>query len=455
MSENQLKIIPSVSEILQELPADIGIPHQFVTALIQKQLEHYRKLAHKGKLIYSRPEIVKQLVEIASDHSSASLKNVINGTGVVLHTGLGRAPIDRQVLENILNRLAGYVNLELELSDGQRGDRNQHVAPILSALVGAEDSLMVNNNAAAVLLTLNTLAENREVIISRGQEVEIGGSFRIPDVIAKSHCTMVEVGTTNRTHLKDYTKAITADTAALLWAHTSNYVVSGFTAEVDLTDLVELGRKHDIPVIADLGSGALIDLQSSGLPSELQVSDILKKGVDVVAFSGDKLLGGPQAGLIVGRQSIIAEIHANPIYRAVRCDKFIIAIMENILRTYSGNTVNSTNLAHVLLTTSRDVLIKRGQDILDKLSTDKRNSLGIELKESLVEAGSGSLPVASIPSVALCFNPGQMTVTEVAARLRNGSDPVIGYIRDNRFFIDLKAVLPEQFPRLLAAVNNI
>ena len=455
MLENQLKQIPSVSEIIQELPVVCSIPRPYAISLIQKHLAKFRTLAHRKQLDLNRSEIVRHIIAAVLAHQQPNLKNVINGTGVVLHTGLGRAPIGHTVLESVLKRLTGYVNLEFDLPSGNRGERIDHVAPLLSALVGAEDSLVVNNNAAAVLLTLNSLAEGREVIVSRGQEVEIGGSFRIPDVINKSNCTMVEVGTTNRTHLKDYTDAINENTAALLWAHTSNYIVKGFTAEVSLDELVKLGKKHEIPVIADLGSGALLDLQTSGLPAELQVSEVLKKGVDVVTFSGDKLLGGPQAGLITGSKNILNKIHANPIYRAVRCDKFILALLEETLRTYNGNAVNDNNLMLALLSTPREILMKRGQEIFNSLPEETVKELGIELMPSQVEAGSGSLPVADIPSVALCFDPKNLKVTELARRFRTGSEPVIGYIRNHKFHIDLKAIVPDQLPRLIEAINNI
>lgn len=455
MLENQLKQIPSVSEIIQELPAGCSIPRPYAIALIQKHLVKFRNLAQQQQLDLIRSEIVRHIIAAVLSHQQPNLKNVINGTGVVLHTGLGRAPIGHTVLESVLKRLTGYVNLEFDLPSGNRGERIDHVASLLSALIGAEDSLVVNNNAAAVLLTLNSLAEGREVIISRGQEVEIGGSFRIPDVINKSNCIMVEVGTTNRTHLKDYLGAINENTAVLLWAHTSNYVVKGFTAEVSLDELVKLGRKHEIPVIADLGSGALLNLQAIGLPAELQVSEVLNKGVDVVTFSGDKLLGGPQAGLITGSKNILSKIHANPIYRAVRCDKFILALLEETLRTYDGNTVNDNNLTHVLLSTPPEILMKRGQEILNTLPEETLKVLGIKLMPSQVEAGSGSLPEADIPSVALCFNPKNLKVTELARRFRTGPEPVIGYIRNQKFYIDLKAIIPDQLPRLMAAINNI
>ncbi|MFH1850835.1 MAG: L-seryl-tRNA(Sec) selenium transferase [Candidatus Neomarinimicrobiota bacterium] len=455
MSENQLKHIPSVSEVLQLLPPNPGLPRPLVIRLIQRQLEYYRGLAQRGELALDRRQLTQKIIDYIHSNRFPRLKNVINATGVVLHTGLGRAPLSPEILTGLGERLGGYVNLEFDLDTGERGERNDHVAPLLAALVGAEDALLVNNNAAAVFLTLNTLAENREVIVSRGQQVEIGGSFRIPDIIAKSGCVMQEVGTTNRTHLRDYAEAINQCTALLLWAHTSNYVVRGFTAEVTLEDLVALGRQHGLPVVADLGSGALIDLPSRGLPTEPQVAEILKKGVAVVTFSGDKLLGGPQAGLIAGDAASISRIHANPIYRVVRCDKVNIALLETILNTYDGTTVAPENLAWELLSTSRETLLERGRQVLAALAPETISELGIELVESQVEAGSGSLPVAKLPSAALRFKPVKIKTTVLARLFRNGEKPIVGYIHDEYFFIDLKAVLPEQLPRLAKAIAGI
>ncbi len=454
MSENQYKHIPSVSELLQALPA-CNLPHQYMLALIQARLQNYRAAAKSNDVLPDRKTIISELIEYIRIKDQPSLRNVINGTGVVLHTGLGRSPIGADIILAVTERLTGYVNLELDLVSGGRGERNDHVAPILSAIVGAEDSIVVNNNAAAVLLTLNTLAEGKEVLVSRGQLVEIGGSFRIPDVIAKSGCRMVEVGTTNRTHLRDYESAINSDTAVLLWAHTSNFVVQGFTAEVSLAELVKLGQKHSIPVVADLGSGALLNLANAELPPEILVADVIAKGVDIVTFSGDKLLGGPQAGLITGKRDSITRIHSNPIYRAVRCDKFILTVLEETLKTFGDNSVSSKNLANNLLQTDRSQLRINAEQIVSDLPSALIEKFGITIIESVVEAGSGSLPIAQIPSIALQFNPRKMKVTELAQKLRNGKIPVVGYIKDNRFYIDLKAVLPSQISLVAATIAEV
>jgi len=383
------------------------------------------------------------------------MKNIINGTGIVLHTGFGRAPIQKTRLKNVMNRLGGYSNLEFNLETGTRGNRLDHVRDHCAAITGSENSLMVNNNAAAVLLALNTLAEGKEVIISRGQEVEIGGSFRIPDIVRKSNCFLKEVGTTNRTHLNDYKKAINTKTGLILWVHTSNYVVKGFTKEVSLHELVEFGKKKHIPVMADLGSGALIKLSKRDLPEEIPVQDVVKSGAVVVTFSGDKLLGGPQAGIIVGKNRLLKRMELNPIYRTIRCGKFTIALMEETLRTYRSEEVTKDNLTLSLLSTKRVMLKKRGRKIIQSISTKRKSRLGIALIESTVEAGSGSLPACEIESMALRFYPKNQKISELAYRFRTGKTPVVGYISGNRFFIDLKTVLPNQVSLLIDIINQV
>lgn len=455
MPKNPLKTIPSVSEILAGLPADINLPQAYSVRLINQYLDEFRSQARRGKLSATRRDMINATVAYVMDYHIPRIKNIINGTGIILHTGLGRAPISGKHLERLSRRLSGYVNLEYDLPANQRGERNDHVGPVLAALAGAEAGLVVNNNAAAVWLTLNTLAAGQEIIISRGQQVEIGGSFRIPDVIDKSQAVMREVGTTNRTHLRDYREAIGDKTGAILWAHTSNYRIAGFTAAVSLAELVSLGAEFNLPVIADLGSGALIDFADYGLPHELTIAQVMEQGVDVATFSGDKLLGGPQSGLIVGQSRLIRRIHQNPVYRAVRCDKLIISLLEDVLGTYGNEEPVLTNLTLELLTTGREILRSRGEDILAALPAGKQEELGLVLVESEVEAGSGSLPTATIPSIALRFKPPSISATRLARALRTGGDPVVGYLRDQQFFIDLKAVLPTQITRLVAAISAI
>ena len=455
MSKNQFQNLPSVSEVLLEIKDFNKLDNSIIIYFINKEISRYRKQAKLNKLVESRSEITKKIVQKVGQFCQPSMKNIINGTGIVLHTGFGRAPIQKTRLMNVINRLGGYSNLEFNLETGKRGNRLDHIRDHCAAITGSENSLMVNNNAAAVLLALNTLAEGKEVIISRGQEVEIGGSFRIPDIVRKSNCFLKEVGTTNRTHLNDYKKAINTKTGLILWVHTSNYVVKGFTKEVSLHELVELGKKKHIPVMADLGSGALIKLSKRDLPDEIPVQDVVKSGAVVITFSGDKLLGGPQAGIIIGKNRLLKQMELNPIYRTIRCGKFTIALMEETLRTYRSEEVTKNNLTLSLLSTKRVMLKKRGRKIIQSISTKRKSRLGIDLIESTVEAGSGSLPACEIESMALRFYPKNQKISELAYRFRTGKTPAVGYISGNRFFIDLKTILPNQVALLIDVINQV
>ena len=456
MSKKQLRQLPSISEVLLYINKSITLHERYIREIIKLELRGYRRTAKAGKLDIKRSAITAAILDELGSLNQSSIKNIINGTGVVLHTGFGRAPISKKVISTIAKKLEGYINLEFDLSMGKRGDRHNHIAKMINAICGSESSLIVNNNAAAVLLVLNSLAEGKDVIVSRGQEVEIGGSFRIPDVIRKSHCTLVEIGTTNRTHLKDYEKAVTKKTGAILWAHTSNYMVQGFTKEVPLSDLALLAKKKRIPLLVDLGSGALLNMIKQNLPAEKQVLDVVKTGADIITFSGDKLLGGPQSGFIVGKQRYLNAIQKNPLYRTYRCDKWTIALMDETLRTYRSNkSFSADNLTLKLLTTSQKILLNRGKKILSNLPQIKVKQLGIILVASLVEAGSGSLPVKSIPSAALQFTPRQITVVALAKAFRDGTIPVVGYTKGSTFYIDLKAVLPNQLSQLIEAIKEV
>lgn len=455
MSSDQFKELPSVSEVLLKVSDDNKLHNSYITHIIKSELDVYRSKAKKGQLSLKRDQIQEKIVAEIEKLSTPSLKSVINGTGIVLHTGLGRAPVHPDMARRVADRMSGYLNLELDLETGKRGDRQNHLNRFLSSLAGSESGLMVNNNAAAVLLSLNTFAEGKEVIVSRGQQVEIGGSFRIPDVIRKSHCILKEVGTTNRTHLIDYELAITPNTALILWVHTSNYVVKGFTEDVSLSELVLLGKRKKIPVMADLGSGAMVDLAHKGIPREPLVSEIVNTGTDVVTFSGDKLMGGPQAGIIVGKSKWIKRIKANPIHRAVRCDKWSIALMEEALRTFENEGPSKDNLSLTLLATARSVLRRRADKILSFIPKQKQTELGISIVETEVEAGSGSLPTQKIESVALLFAPQNQSVSRLSRSFRTGATPVVGYTKGNCFHIDLKAILPGQLKSLAEAINGV
>ena len=450
-----LKDLPSVHQVLLEVNSDIEIHEDYLKFIINKVLNQLRGAIKTGSIQKTKDELFKQIVTIVWIESAPRLVNVINGTGIVLHTGFGRAPFDGKKLKRIAQRLDGYVNLEYDLVSGNRGERQSHIQEQLSALCGSESAIMVNNNAAAVLLSLNTITEGGEVICSRGQLVEIGGSFRIPDIIIKSGAILKGVGTTNRTHLKDYEKAISKRTKLILWVHTSNYVVKGFTKEVSLGDLASLGRKHKIPVLADLGSGALLNMTKLGLADEIPVKSIVNSGPDITTFSGDKLLGGPQSGLIVGKKKWISAFQKNPLYRVLRCDKITIGLMEETLRSYRSDSFTKDNFSLKMLTTSRKVLRTRAEKVFNGLKTKTIRNLGITIVESFVEAGSGSLPEKNIASMALQFKPKSRKVTELAAAFRCGSIPVVGYITADNYYIDLKAVLPVQIRKLTVAIFEV
>ena len=305
------------------------------------------------------------------------------------------------------------------------------------------------------MLAINEIAQGGEVIVSRGQLVEIGGSFRIPDIIEKSGAILKEVGTTNRTHSKDYGNAISNKTKLILWVHTSNYVVRGFTRSVPISELVALGKKHKIPVMVDWGSGALLDMNSLNLADEIPVKTIMENNPDLLTFSGDKLIGGPQSGLIIGKKKWVNTLQNNPLYRVLRCDKITIGLLEETLRSYRSDSFTKDNLSLSMLTTSRRILKNRGQRILDLQKRKKIKDLGIKLVESEVEAGSGSLPEDKIESMALSFKPKSMKITELAGGFRCGSIPVVGYTSGHTFYIDLKAVLPGQINRLAKAIDQV
>ena len=384
-----------------------------------------------------------------------SLQPVINGTGIILHTGLGRAPISKDILIDGVLKNYPYSNLEIDIKTGKRGDRNDHIVTLFRSLCNCDDAIMVNNNASAVMLMLNSICEDREVIVSRGQLVEIGGSFRIPDVIKKSQCKMVEVGTTNKTHLLDYEKAINKNTAAILYVHTSNYKVIGFTNEIDITELSILSKKYNIPLLIDLGSGSLADFKFFGLPMEKMIKKYIKTGADLITFSGDKLLGGPQAGIILGSKKNLEIIRSNPIYRAVRCDKIRISIMETILRTYySSKNIESSNLSIKLFKRTKSDLLLISRMILDKISDSNIKNYDISVKDSFVEAGSGSLPTEKIDSIALTFTNNKISANYLYNKFLNSSIPTIGYIKNNIYHIDLKAIPEDQVEHLIISINK-
>jgi L-seryl-tRNA(Ser) seleniumtransferase len=452
-----LRSLPSVDQLLRRLADQEevrGLARARLTALVREALEQERARVLAEQSAPAPVEILAaRVAERARRTGIFSLRPVINAQGVVLHTNLGRALMSPLALERLAVVGAAYSNFELDLARKERGSRYSHVEALLQRLTGAEDALVVNNNAAAVLLALETLAHGREVIVSRGELIEIGGEFRIPDIMLRSGAVLREVGATNRTHLRDYADAITPETSLLLKVHTSNYRVVGFTAEVSSRELVELGRERGIPVMEDLGSGSLIDLRPWGFPYEPTVQETVASGVDLVSFSGDKLLGGPQAGIVVGRRAVISRLKRNPWNRALRIDKFTIAALEATLHAYEDGTALQTVPTLAMLTEPLAAVRGRARRVLRRLSADARERLGASLADDLARVGGGALPTVELPTVAVAVGTSSAAAMRLDEALRLGDPPVIGRITHDRLFLDCRTVLPAQVSDLAHALT--
>ncbi|HEV2395633.1 MAG TPA: L-seryl-tRNA(Sec) selenium transferase [Candidatus Sulfotelmatobacter sp.] len=386
---------------------------------------------------------------------SYSLRRVINATGVILHTNLGRAPLPEVVIEHIRETALGYSNLEFDLEAGERGKRDIHVDRLFRKLLADSAAtvatIVVNNNAAAVLLALNTLAEGGEVIVSRGELVEIGGSFRIPDVMTKSGATLHEVGTTNRTRVADYEKAINERTRLLLRVHRSNFEITGFTEQASTAELVDLSRKRGIPLLEDLGSGALVDLQDFGLHGEPSVLDSLRAGVDVVTYSGDKLLGGPQAGLLSGRSEVIGRMRSNSLFRALRVDKLTYAALEATLLAYVKGAYDGIPTLK-MMSLNKAEIAQRAERLAAAVGSSK---LRVELIDGESVVGGGAAPSSVLPTRLLALRFADCSADELCAKLRNSDPPIIARVEDGRVLLDLRTVLPEQDSTLQQALQRI
>ena len=452
-----LRSLPSVDQILRRLAdrAELqGVTRPRLTALVREALDQERARVLQDHAAPVEAEaLAARIVERARLAGPFSLRPVINAQGVVLHTNLGRALMSPLALERLQAVATSYSNLELDLARKERGSRYSHVEALLQRLTGAEDALVVNNNAAAVLLALETLAHGREVIVSRGELIEIGGEFRIPDIMLRSGAVLREVGATNRTHLRDYAEAITPSTALLLKVHTSNYRVVGFTAEVSSRELVELGRERGIPVMEDLGSGSLVDLRPWGFPYEPTVPETVASGVDLVSFSGDKLLGGPQAGIVVGRRAVVSRLKKNPWNRALRIDKFTIAALEATLHAYEAGTALQTVPTLAMLTEPLAAVRGRARRVLRQLAPDVRERLGASLVDDLAQVGGGALPTVELPTVAVAVGMSSAAAMRLDEALRVGDPPVVGRITRDRLFLDCRTVLPGQVKALAGALT--
>ncbi|MDP2681383.1 MAG: L-seryl-tRNA(Sec) selenium transferase [Deltaproteobacteria bacterium] len=448
MPKEQLRGIPSVDEILRSL----GLKQYWgfyskdlVIQAVRDILGKMRTDIIAGhRMDTSRDKIEMLVKQYLENMLKPSLKRMVNASGIVLHTNLGRAALCNEAIEAVKIAAGNPVSLEFDLEKGERGDRDSHIEAVVCHLTGAEAAAIVNNNAAAVFLTLNTLAEGKEVIISRGELIEIGGSFRIPDVIKKSGCKLLEVGTTNRTHPEDYISAINQDTAVFLKAHTSNYRVIGFTSNVDLKELVRIGRQYNIPVVEDLGSGLLVDISQFGFPvktGEPVVRESLADGADIVTFSGDKLLGGPQAGIIAGKREYIQRINKNPLKRVLRVDKLTIAAMEATLRLYL-----QPDTLHKRLPTLR-ILTRPVSDIetvakvaarLLKERLGKGYIVGIE--DGFSQIGSGSLPIEVIATKVVSIAHNTLPPEKIFKMFLKNIPPVLGRVHKGKFLLDMRMI---------------
>jgi len=458
-----LRKIPKVDELLatQEVKELLKIhPNEVVREGIRNGLERLRQAILSTEKAeeniqeeaFSLSNLLPLFEEEIAKQVNPNLRRAINATGVVIHTNLGRSPLSERALRGVEEVSRGYSNLEYDLIKGARGSRYVHVEEILLHLSKAEGGLVVNNNAGAVLLALNTLAAGREVIVSRGELVEIGGAFRIPDVMAKSGGTLREVGTTNRVHLRDYEEAISENTGLLLKVHTSNYRVVGFTSEISLEELVRLGAKHNLPVMNDLGSGCFIDLSAYGMEKEPTAQEAIKTGAGVVTFSGDKLLGGPQAGIILGKKDLIDTIKANPLNRALRIDKLTLAALEATLIAYlsEGEAIKEIPTLR-MLTIPLAELRKRARRLQHLLEQETEGAV-IEIIQATSQVGGGALPLQDLPTWAVAVKPQKASVEALEAALRNQAPPIIARITDDRLCLDLRTIQADEFPLITHAM---
>ncbi|MBU0730666.1 MAG: L-seryl-tRNA(Sec) selenium transferase [Proteobacteria bacterium] len=455
-----LRSIPKVDEFLQWVGNPPETPLLLIKKAVREVLDEKRRAILAGKPVkkidLSRKALVPLFNKLLKQKLAPNFVKVINATGVVVHTNLGRSVLPDIAMESILRVGAGYSNLEYDLKTGKRGSRYSLVEELLCELTGAEAALVVNNNAAAVLLVLETMAAGREVIVSRGQLVEIGGSFRIPDVMAKSGARLVEVGATNRTHLKDYETAITGETALLLKVHTSNFKIIGFTREVDLAELVGLGGQHGIPVMEDLGSGCFVDLSRFGLDKEPTVQETVKAGVDVVTFSGDKLLGGPQAGIILGKKQVIERVKKNPMNRALRIDKFTLAALEAILRLYlDEQKALETIPTLAMLSMPLEKIQARARKLVEKIKKSVKSKCDVEIVETESRVGGGALPEQPLASCAVSLNPLKITINSLEKLFRKREIPVIGRVEEDRYLLDMRTVADKEVADLGTAICEV
>lgn len=460
--KNVLQHLPSIDKLLS-LPEMQNLQesysHNLVADALRTVVADLREKVLQGEddlILPTTSEYVTYAQQYLKEKTRPLLRYVVNATGTVTHTNLGRSLLTESALKCLQEAARNYVDLEYDIETGKRGHRDRITEPILQQLTGCEASTIVNNNAAAVLITLETIAKGKEVIVSRGELIEIGGAFRIPDVMASSGAILREVGTTNRTHLRDYENAINENTGLILKVHPSNYKIVGFTSTPEINELAQLGAERGITTMEDLGSGALIDLAQYGLPHEPVVADRISCGVDIVTFSGDKLLGGPQAGIIVGKDSWIQQIRKNPLMRAFRVDKLTIAALSATLQDYLfEDTITEIFPMLNRYTRSMDDLLPVAVSIADRLKVIFEKSVLIDVSETQSEIGSGSLPVETLPSIAVMLTPKTTSVDKLSELFRRGSTPIIGRVEHDQLWFDVRTLYEMEQELLIETASEV
>ena len=460
MPNSKLRHVPSVDQLLRtdtarELREVVGLKR--VTAIARVVTNEIRSSIRDNLFENGdSPEALlaeaqRRMLQTAHQESQTGIAKVINATGVLLHTNLGRAPFS-DAARAAIYEAAGYCNLEYDVATGTRGKRGARVEALLRELTGAEDALVVNNCAAAALLILSVLARDGETIVSRGELVEIGGDFRVPDVMASSGTRMVEVGTTNRTHLEDYRRAITANTRLIMRVHPSNYRIVGFASSPELSELAALAHEHKLPLYEDAGSGVLSDLTRYSVVDEPTVSDVVASGVDAVSFSGDKLLGSAQAGLIVGKRAIVERLRKHPLYRALRSDKLRLAALEATLIAHQRDKAAAEIPVFQMLALTAEEIAERARSIIQQMTSTELN-LTLEPSESAV--GGGTAPTSKLRSAVIALTHPQKSAAEIEQQLRRCSPPVVARVADEKVLLDVRTVSPEDFPALIAALKGL
>ncbi|MBI5055625.1 MAG: L-seryl-tRNA(Sec) selenium transferase [Nitrospirae bacterium] len=454
--QEQLSQLPSVDECLKSVYGEKWLSsyaRKTVLRAIREVIESKREEILSGANADVTIDAISRDIETAiKKHSAYKLRPIINATGIVIHTNLGRSILSDKAIEHITTTARSFSNLEYEISTGKRGKRYSHIKDIIRELTGAEDAVVVNNNAAAVLICLDTFAKGKEVIVSRGELVEIGGSFRIPEVMKASGAILREVGTTNKTHLADYENALCGNTALLLKVHQSNYKVIGFTEEVPIEKLLKIGKEYKIPVVDDLGSGCMISLEKYGVHGEPTVQEVVKTGADIVTFSGDKLLGGPQAGIIIGKEKLIQKIQKNPLLRAMRIDKMTLASLETTFMQYLDEEKAMKEIPTLrMMTEPVEIIKKRAKKIFTSLKEIAgKADLAVVPDES--QAGGGSLPEINFPTFAVSIKPSGISVNSLEKKLRLGDPPVIARIKGNALLIDARTIQDGEVKDLVKCV---